>query len=125
MRRSTLRDTLRDGALIAVVLVGSAAGALVVGAAAQGGDAAPGPEIARVVQVEMGDVACYLQLETMDGDETSSLAAFDLCREDLVGRRARLSYESVDVAAASCEGDPTCRDTETRSMVIAADPLDD
>lgn len=130
MRQKSLPGLLRDVGLVGAVMLVSTAGALFVGAAAQGGSGSGGsgsggPEIARIVSVENGDTACYMTLEAEDGAATSSLAAFDLCREDLVGARARLTYETVAVSAPSCEGDPNCRDVEQRAIVTAVERLSD
>jgi hypothetical protein len=41
------------------------------------------------------------------------MAEFILCEASaLVGQRVRLTYATIPVPAASCEGDPACTETE-------------
>lgn len=80
-----------------------------------------------LLNVSQGDRACYLTLgedtgEELDvmGAEIDVMASFDLCGPtDLIGQRVRLTYEQAEVMAMSCEGDPSCPDTETVELVMA------
>ncbi|AKS40446.1 hypothetical protein [Wenzhouxiangella marina] len=69
----------------------------------------------------MGDRACYLQLETRDGQTVDYLADFEMCeRGALIGETVQLILEPARVAAASCEGDPECPDSERVELVVDA-----
>lgn len=70
-----------------------------------------------------GDRACYLSVE----DQTEPLlASFDVCAEAeaLIGQRVRLTFETAQVQALSCQGDPSCPDTETVRLVVGVEPVE-
>ncbi|CAN5548208.1 hypothetical protein BH23BAC4_BH23BAC4_08340 [soil metagenome] len=73
-----------------------------------------------------GDLGCYATFGTPDGTGViEELAAFDVCeQEDLIGRQVSRTYETVNVPAASCEGDPECTDTEAVQVVMELTPVD-
>lgn len=80
-----------------------------------------------LLNVSQGDRACYLTLGEDTGEEIDAmgaemdvLASFDLCGPpDLTGQRVKLTLEPAEVMAMSCEGDPSCPDTETVALAIA------
>lgn len=80
-----------------------------------------------LLSVFEGDRACYLTLGEDTGEEIDAMeaeidvmASFDLCGPpDLTGRRVRVTIEPAKVMAMSCEGDPSCPDTETVELAIA------
>lgn len=75
-------------------------------------------------RVERGDVACYLHIADTAGGSTIVPADFDLCaREDLIGLRVALTYETARVLAAGCEGDPECPDTEEAQVAVKLTPV--
>ena len=73
--------------------------------------------------VQMGDRACYLDLESASGEMDTRMADFDVCTRAeegaLVGRRVALQTERTDIMAMSCQGDPECADTEEVDLVVA------
>ncbi len=82
------------------------------------------PTRAVVTDVVAGDRACTLTLRTDAGTSTTVFGDFSLCETDgLMGRRIQIEYAPDDVLAASCDGDPTCLETETVAMAVAADRI--
>lgn len=77
--------------------------------------------------VEAGDVACYLTVDRGKGDETLK-GDFDLCPNgaydatSLVGQKVKIATRKDKVIAASCQGNPECKDTETVDLVVAIVP---
>lgn len=90
--------------------------ALLLVAGAGMAEDAPGKLRAQVESAQAGDIACYLQLS----DGRSLMADFALCDERMPPHKQTiwLLSEQSRVAAASCEGDPECRDTETVELVV-------
>ncbi|MGB0695041.1 MAG: hypothetical protein ACPGOY_05290 [Rhodospirillaceae bacterium] len=77
-------------------------------------------ETGTLQQTVYGDIACYLTLTDADGKPFEVMADFDLCeQDDLIGRRVVLTFETLSVMAASCEGDPECQDTEEVPLATA------
>ena len=67
-----------------------------------------------IVSAEAGDTACYLQIKDDSGEVHDELAGFDLCEDQtLLNKPSEFIYERTSVMAASCEGDPDCKDTES------------
>ena len=83
------------------------------------------PTPVTLVAMEPGDRACTFTVQG-PGGTTTELADFEFCeRDDLVGQRVTLTRVATQLPAASCEGDPACRETEQVQLVIAADLADD
>lgn len=82
------------------------------------------PAFGTPVAFQSGDIACYLTLKDDKGATFNLAADFELCAQEkaLKGRRVALSYKTVQVQAASCQGDPNCRKSETKALVVAAKP---
>ena len=71
-----------------------------------------------LIELQSGDVACYLMLKDKKGQEFTELATFEICEmTQLVGKRVRLSYRIGSVLADSCQGDPECKDTQKVALV--------
>jgi hypothetical protein len=49
---------------------------------------------------------------------STQYADFEICEQDLVGQRVELIYEAANIQAASCEGDPDCRQTEEVMLIV-------
>lgn len=69
-----------------------------------------------VESVQSGDIACYLQLT----NGAQLMADFALCEDNQppLGEPVQLRATQQQVAAASCEGDPECGDSETVSLIV-------
>lgn len=82
------------------------------------------PAFGTPVAFQSGDIACYVTLKDDKGTTFNSAADFELCRQEKVlkGRRVALSYKPVQVQAASCQGDPNCRKSETKVLIVTAKP---
>lgn len=71
-----------------------------------------------------GDSGCYVVLEGEDGGSFDRLGPFDLCeRQELTGRRVRVTLGPGEVMADSCEGNPECTESRTVEVVRAMEPL--
>jgi hypothetical protein len=83
---------------------------------------------AQLVSLEQGDIACYVELKTKDGEELFLHGDFELCpgggadASGLIGKRVRYKTETTKVQAGSCEGDPECTDTEEVPLIVALKP---
>jgi hypothetical protein len=71
-----------------------------------------------------GDAACYLTLKDDRGGTFEELADFDLCslEKSLKGKRLALTYKTARVMAASCQGNPDCKKSETVVLIASAKP---
>ncbi|PSN17722.1 hypothetical protein C7271_16260 [filamentous cyanobacterium CCP5] len=82
------------------------------------------PEIGTVQALTAGDRACYVDLIDEAGEQITELAAFEICQQDLVGQQVQLSYETVNILAASCQGNPDCGETETVRLISQAEVIE-
>ena len=71
-----------------------------------------------------GDTACFITLRDDKGATFDEPADFDLCAQEktLKGKRVALSYKASRVQAASCQGDPNCKRSDTVVLIVAAKP---
>jgi hypothetical protein len=71
-----------------------------------------------------GDISCVLTLKDDKGATFDEPADFELCAQEkaLKGRRVALTYKASRVQAASCQGDPNCKRSETVVLIVAAKP---
>ena len=80
------------------------------------------PQEAFVLGATLGDRACVMALS--DGaDVIETFATFTVCEQDLVGQRVGLLYDTIEIQAVSCQGDPTCTETEEVVAVTEATPI--
>lgn len=78
------------------------------------------PKIGTVQSLEAGDRACYVEVIDEDGQASTEYASFDICEQDLVGRRVNLTYAVGSISAESCAGDPACSDLEEVMLIVEA-----
>ncbi|MCT0206550.1 hypothetical protein [Synechococcus sp. CS-1332] len=81
------------------------------------------PSTGTVRAIQPGDRACYLTLVEAGRHTSTQMADFELCEQDLVGKRARFTYADAQVMALSCQGDPACRATERVRWIVKAQVL--
>ena len=76
----------------------------------------------KVVGVEAGDVACYLELTDTVGRVYREMADFAMCEDPdrLVGHTVSLGYAPARVMAASCQGNTACIRTDSVLLVTRA-----
>ncbi|MBK1620722.1 hypothetical protein CKO42_20270 [Lamprobacter modestohalophilus] len=74
----------------------------------------------RVEAMEMGDRACYMTFVDAQQMQHEAMADFAVCDRPLVGHWVSFSYQQARVAAASCQGDPECRDVESVPLIVDA-----
>lgn len=72
-----------------------------------------------VVDMNAGDIACYLTLKDEQGAEFTEMAEFGLCDQPkaYLGRRVALTYTLGTVVSDACQGDPNCKKTQTVALV--------
>jgi hypothetical protein len=77
-----------------------------------------------LVDLEDGDIACYVVLQTPKGEQ-SLMGDFELCRGGrhdatrLIGRRVIYTTKKEKVLAQSCEGGVNCRKSDVVDLVIS------
>lgn len=76
------------------------------------------------IEFQNGDVACRITLKDDRGATFDEAADFDLCAQEkaLKGKRLALTYKAARVMAASCQGDPDCKKSETIVLIASAKP---
>ena len=78
-----------------------------------------------VTDIQSGDVSCYIVLRTDGGATETVHADYSVCDSNrIIDRRVQVEYVENDVMAASCEGDPTCLDTETVALAVVAEVIE-
>lgn len=92
-------------------------GALILGVLSQA-SVANQPEIGTVQSLEAGDRACYVEVLDEEGQVSTEYASFEICDQDLVGKRANLAYETGTIPAESCAGDPACTESEEVVLLV-------
>ena len=81
------------------------------------------PPVATIQSLTAGDRACYVELTAANGETSTEFADFDICEQDLVGKRVRLTYESGNILAESCQGNPDCGQSETVMLITQVEVL--
>lgn len=81
--------------------------------------AAEPPARATLLEATAGDIACYLSLRLPDGEQVEQMADFALCEQTPPrDRELQWEYRTERVAAASCQGDPECADSESVALAV-------
>ncbi|MBD1916228.1 MULTISPECIES: hypothetical protein [Cyanophyceae] len=78
------------------------------------------PAIGTVQGLNMGDRACYVEVVNNQGEQFTEFADFDICEQNLVGKRVQFTYELDNIQAVSCQGNPECPDTERVMLITQA-----
>lgn len=81
----------------------------------------PPPTAGTVTRLSSGDRACYLDLVDADGKKTTQFASFEICRQELIGKTVRLTYEAGNILAFSCQGDMDCGKSDRVLLVTQAE----
>ena len=80
--------------------------------------------VMRIKSLTQGDTACYITLENARGKRSEEMASFELCEKTkLIGQQVRLKRERGAVMAASCQGDPECKKTQTVNLIVKAEKV--
>lgn len=83
----------------------------------------PSPTVATVTELVAGDRACYVNLVDANDKTTTQFANFDICEQDLVGAQVRLTYETGNIIAFSCEGDIECGRSDRAILISQAEVI--
>jgi hypothetical protein len=81
------------------------------------------PPVATIQRLTAGDRACYVELVDDGGQTSTEFAAFEICEQDLVGKRVSLTYEAGNILAEACQGDPDCGQSETVMLITKVETL--
>lgn len=78
-----------------------------------------------VVDMNAGDIACYVTLKDEKGAEFTEMAEFELCEKPkaYMGRRVSLGYTLGTVMSDACQGNPNCKKTQTVALVSSMNVL--
>lgn len=82
--------------------------------------AAQQPTTGTIRSLSAGDRACYVEVVNDQGERFTEFANFEICEQNLVGQRVQLTYESGNIQAVSCQGNPDCADSETVMLITQA-----
>jgi hypothetical protein len=85
--------------------------------------AAQQPTTGTIRSLNAGDRTCYVEVVNDQGEQFTEFANFEICEQNLVGQRVQLTYESGNIQAVSCQGNPDCADTETVMLITQAQVL--
>lgn len=81
-------------------------------------------DIVRIKGLNPGDIACYVELENARGKRSEEMADFALCEQPkLIGQRVRLKRKAERVMAASCQGNPECKKTQTVNLIVGVEKV--
>ncbi len=83
----------------------------------------PSPAVATITDLSSGDRACYVRLVDENGRKTSQFANFEICQQDLIGAQVRLTYETANILAFSCSGDPDCGRSDRAILISQAEVI--
>lgn len=74
-----------------------------------------------LLNLENGDVACYLTFQDGQNKKYRELGDFSLCTKSrsLIGKQVTLSYRLQNVMADECQGNTACKKTKTVALVTA------
>jgi hypothetical protein len=83
------------------------------------------PRSGKLLAAEVGDVACYLSLES-GGQEFSEMATFEVCEqaERCRGKQLQLQYRRENVLSAECQGDMDCGKSDSVELISAISGCD-
>lgn len=78
--------------------------------------------VGTVLDLQSGDISCHMELRDDKGVKFTESADFDICTQkpSIKGKRVRLAYKLARVQAASCQGDPDCKKSDTVPLVVSA-----
>ena len=80
--------------------------------------------VGTIQSLNLGDRACYVEIVGDQGEQSTEFADFEICQQqDLIGHRVQLTYESGEIMAAPCQGNPECAEAETVMLIIKAEVL--
>gem|GEM_PF-1219846 len=82
------------------------------------------PMVGTIQRLTAGDRACYVEVVDDAGQISTQYASFEICEQDLVGKRVNLTYEVGNILAASCQGNMDCGLSETVMLITQADVIE-
>ena len=89
-------------------------------------DAKPAPRaaadrIATAINLENADTACNVEMEFEKGVREIWPADFAICEKLSKGKRFRFKTEKSKVIAASCQGDPECKESKEVDLIVSVE----
>lgn len=76
---------------------------------------------ATVISLENADTACNVEMEFEKGAREIWPADFSICEKLSKGKRFRFKTEKSKVIAASCQGDPECKESEEVDLIVSVE----
>ncbi|MCB1327367.1 MAG: hypothetical protein H7A21_14670 [Spirochaetales bacterium] len=76
-------------------------------------------QVGTVRGLESGDIACYVQMQLQNGQQTTMLADFELCDPAWIGKRVRFTTTESSVQSPECQGDPECTLSVTETLITS------
>lgn len=83
------------------------------------------PSSGLIKELQMGDVACYVEFKANDGKNYNEMADFEICDLKIVGKQVKFEYQITEVLADSCQGNPDCKKTKKVPLIISATLIKD
>lgn len=88
--------------------------------------AEPWSETFHVLDLQAGDVACYVDTQNNNGDRQQIMADFEICEQrQFIGKHVVGFFEQANVLAASCEGNMDCGESDTVDLITAMRVIDE
>lgn len=77
-----------------------------------------------ILEMEKGDIACYILLQDGNHYQHREKADFEVCEyRQYIGHKVKVTYGYANVLAESCQGNMDCGRTERVRLVSAIEPL--
>lgn len=81
--------------------------------------------IGTLIEMQAGDVACYLTLKDDQNVEFREMAGFEICeQQNLINKRLTLRYDPVEILADVCQGNPDCEFSKLELLVTEVQVID-
>ncbi len=88
--------------------------------------AEPGSDTFYVLDMQAGDVACYVDIQNNNDENQQIMADFKICEQrQFIGKHVVGFFEQAHVLAASCEGDMDCGESDTVDLITAMQVIDE
>jgi hypothetical protein len=80
-----------------------------------------GRPVATVITLQNADTACNVELQFENAGPEIWPADFSICQQQLQGKRIRFKTKKSKVMAASCQGDPSCTQSDEVDLIVSVE----
>lgn len=78
----------------------------------------PTTKVGTITNLVAGDTGCYVDYLDENGTAQNELALFEVCEQTaLIKKKVQFTYQSEQVLADSCQGNPECQDHKTVNLI--------